>query len=286
LEELFDDHGTITNIIEGARMRNLLAARMRFTSVVFALLIGCAADRQTRDSLNAGYSALGQQQYDQAISIADQQLQASQSGAGTAEAFYLKGRALELRPAANPAAAQQSMTAARDAYFQGLQAVQSQRNPQLEARLHGGVANTAYWLADYVTAQSEWTKAYDGLEDPNAKSYALYRIGVCQQRLGQFNSADQTFAMVQQQFPSTDAAGKAKQHQGVRGFTVQLATFASSTSADTAASKLRSQGAAPARSVDAAGHSIVSVGPFQNYSQAEAARSRFASVYPDAMILP
>ena len=124
------------------------------------------------------------------------------------------------------------------------------------------------------------------LSGVTAKSYALYRIGICQQRLGRFDHADQTFAMVQQQFPNSEAAAKAKQHQGARGFTVQLATFSSSNNAEAAAANLRREGAIPARAVDAQGHSVVSVGPFQDYSQAQAARARFASVYPDALIVP
>ena len=40
------------------------------------------------------------------------------------------------------------------------------------------------------------------------------------------------------------------------------------------------------KAVNAQGNAVVMVGPFQTYTQAQAAKSRFAGTFPDAMIVP
>ena len=196
----------------------------------------------------------------------------------TAETLYREGQALETRPNAS----RQDFMAARDSYTQALQL---QSTPELEARIRAGLANACYWLDDYPTAIREWTTAYPSLEDDATRSFTLYRIGLCQQRLGQFAQADQTFAKVQQDYPGTDAAKRAREHQGFKGFTVQLATFANPKSADAEIDKLRRQGVAPAKAQNATG-TAVSLGPVQTYAQAIDLKNRFASTYPQAVILP
>jgi len=152
--------------------------------------------------------------------------------------------------------------------------------------LHAGIANTSYWLDDYGTAISEWSNAVNSFDDPAVKSFMMYRIGLSQQRAGNFAMADQTFANVQQQFPSTDAAKRAHEHQGYKAFTVQLATYANGASADAEIAKLQKQGIRPAKSRNPQGNTVISVGPIASYPQALDLKHRFASVYPQAVILP
>lgn len=214
---------------------------------------------------------------------ADAHLAKTPNGVGSAEALYLKGQALEKKTAANAEEGRMNFRTARDDYKQALVL---QPAPALDARLHAGVANTSYWLDDYPTAIQEWTKAYDEMDDPSAKSFTLYRIGLCQQRLGQFAQADRTFAIVQQQYSGSDAAHRAHDHQGYRAFTVQLATFANPATADAAVANLRRQGVAATRVANSAGQSVVSVAPFANYAQAEELMNRYAATYPSAIVLP
>ena len=257
---------------------------MRNTFWIFPILlvVGCNADN-TKNNLSAGYQALDSQQYDEAMARADQQLNESPTGASAAEALYLKGRALEQKTVGSQQDARQNMQQARDAYRQALA---QQPNPQLEARLHAGIANASYWLDDYGTAVSEWSAAIDSFDDPAVKSFMLYRIGLAQQRSGNFGMADQTFANVQQQYAGTDAAKRAREHQGYKAFTVQLATFANPTSADAEMAKLQRQGITPSKSRNPQGNTVISVGPIASYPQALDLKRRFASVYPQAVILP
>src|SRR5581483_9430753 len=242
-------------------MRNTL-----LVALIFGILgtVGCNSDN-TKQNMSAGYQALDAQQFDEAMARADQQLTQNPTGSTAGEALYLKGRALEGKTTSSQPEARQNYLQARDAYQQALQ---QQPNPALEARIHAGIANTSYWLDDYATAVSEWSAAYPNFDDPAIKSFMLYRIGLSQQRMGNFGMADQTFAKVQQEFAGTDAAKRAREHQGYKGFTVQLATFANPSSADGEISKLRSQGITPTKSRNAQGNTVVSIGPISSYPQA------------------
>jgi outer membrane protein assembly factor BamD (BamD/ComL family) len=257
----------------------------RWIVLSFALALTCAgcASSSTKKNLEAGFSELGQQHYDLALAAANKQLQESPRGPGAADAWYLKGRAYEGKTANNPVEAKANLTAARDAYHQALQL-----NPSapMEANIRAGLANVSYWLDDYATAQNEWTRAYPRLTEPAARSYTLYRIGLSQQRLGQFAQADETFNRVQREYPNTDAAEKAQKHLGYKAFLVQLATYQNPRTADSAVDNLRKQGAGAQKRIDPAGRTVVSIGPAQNYSQAIALRDRFAGIYPDALIVP
>jgi TolA-binding protein len=267
-------------------LKVLVARAFAWLPAVLALLLpgGCGSDAKTRENLSAGYGALEARQYEQAISRADAQLQQHPRGAGSAEAYYLRGRALEQKPAASQQEARANLQAARENYRQALQQRPAE---QLETYVRTSMANCAYFLDDYTSAAAEWTAVYEKLSEPAIRSWVLYRVGICRQRLGQFDLADQIFAMVQEQYPGTVPATRAREHQGARGFSVQFATFANPATADSAMTTLRRQGVLPVKTFDAAQRTTsVRAGPLPSYQQALALKQRFADVYPDAMILP
>ena len=126
----------------------------------------------------------------------------------------------------------------------------------------------------------------DQLDKPETKSWVLYRIGLCQQRLGRFADADKTFAAVQQGYPNSVPAQRAAERQGARSFYVQVGTFSSPAGADKTVAALRAQGTMPEKTVDAKGRHIVRVGPLASFQQAQSVKQRLAGSYPDAMIIP
>jgi TolA-binding protein len=260
-------------------------SRLRGLLVVcwIPLLIGCANDTATRRNLKAGYDALEQKQYDQALAAADTQLQEHPTGTGSAEALYLRGRVHEERLSSSPADAQSNLLAARSAYQQALQ---QRPAPVLEAHIRAGLGNVAYWQDDYPTAIDQWTAAFGKLDSDDTKSWVLYRIGISRQRMGQFHEADQIFARVQQAYPGSLPARRAMEHKGARAFHLQLATFANADSAERSSAALRKAGYLPLRVLDAKGRHIVRLGPFPSYQQAQVMRSRHTLTYPDAMIVP
>lgn len=247
------------------------------------VLSGCDAEQKAKSDLRAGYASLESHDYNAAIARADAYLQRTPSGAGSAEALYLRGRALEQRSASSRQEVLSNLQGARAAYIEAL----GQRpSPRLESYLHTSLANVAYFQDDFETAINEWTIAYDKLEDENVKSWVLYRIGLCRQRSGQFADADAVFKAVQERYPNTVPAQRAKEKQGARGFSVQLATFANSASADSAIGALRQEGVMATKQPDAKGRSVVLVGPLPSYQQATAIKQRYASKYPDALVVP
>lgn len=260
-------------------MRNIICLILGGLAV-----LGCVENQPPKDTLNEGYAALEQQQYDEAIGKADEFLSQSPAGPGSAEALYLRGRGYEQRVARNPQEAKANLQNARTSYIQALDQKPSKK---LEAYIRTSLANVAYFQDDYATALGQWSTVYDELdEQPDVQAWVLYRIGLCRQRTNQFEQADRTFAAVQERFPNTLPAQRAREHAGARSFYVQLATFSNPTGADQASAQLKREGVVPVRSIDARGRHVIRVGPAQTYAQAQALKSRFLSRYPDAMIVP
>jgi tetratricopeptide (TPR) repeat protein len=242
-----------------------------------------------RAELNAGYQSLQQRDYNAAMTAAEKFLRAHPTGGpGTAEALYLQGRVYEQRAtsgehAGADAQSKMDLQSARAAY---VKALTMPSEPRLTGLIHAGVANVAYFQDDYTTAMSEWAAAFPDLSDPDAKAWSLYRIGICQQRLGRFDQADRTFISVRQQFPTSVPAGRASQHIGAKGFYVQVGAFTDVANADRIAASLQSQGFHAVRDVGSAGQTEVRVGPTPSYSEAKQLQSRLASAYPGAAIEP
>jgi outer membrane protein assembly factor BamD (BamD/ComL family) len=281
-------------------MRNGRKPLLVMLIVVAGMLSGCGGGEEKRGEralaragqrqspqvlLDHGYRALEQQQYNEAIAKADEVLAAQPHGEGTPEALYLKGRGFEGKNAAGVTAeeAKANLQAAREAYIRALR-----ENPKqpLDAYIRTSLGNVAYFQDDYQTAIAQFSAAYDDLDRDDLKAWALYRTGLSQQRQGQFEQADKTFAAVQQQHANTVPAQRAREHQGARAFYVQLATFAQPASADKAAAELKKQGVLAARVPGPEGRAYLRVGPIASYNQAQYTRNRFVSQYPDAVIIP
>ena len=265
-------------------MRNLLSTVLSILLIVPSIISGgCASDEGARKQLETGYAALEAKNYNAAMAAADAQLRRAPAGPGSAEALYLRGRALEQRQAGSPQQSKSDWQAARAAYQEALN---QKPSPQLEAHVRCGLANVAYFQDDYNTAMREWAMAYERLDDPAAQGWVLYRLGLCHQRTGNFQQADKLFAQVQQEYANTVPAQRAREHHGARSFTLQLATYANRATADAAVAALRREGVNPTQTVDAQGRTVVRVGPISTYQQALALRQRYADRYPDALILP
>jgi outer membrane protein assembly factor BamD (BamD/ComL family) len=254
--------------------------------ILFALLLlsGCV-DTQSRQRLNDGYRALDAQRYDEAGAAANDYLARHPTGPGAAEAFYLQGRAYELRADSGEkvAAARNDLDAARAAYLKGLG---QPAPPSIAAHLHSGLANVAYFEDDFNTAIREWRMSYPNLKDQEARAWVLYRIGLCQQRLGEFAGADQSFRDVREQFPATEAATRAAARIGAKAFYVQVGSFTDLANAQKLADSLKKQGLPATVAQEGQGRYAVRVGPASTYADAKSLKSRVSAQFPQAMIMP
>ena len=256
-----------------------------------AVVAGCAAtpSPESRRELQAGYQALGQQDYNAAMAHADRFLREHPSGGpGTAEALYLEGRVYEQRAATDEVAAREAesklnLQYARGTYERGLTMKSSQA---VTALLHAGVANAAYFQEDYSTAMEQWGLAYPGLQQADARAWVLYRIGLCQQRVGRFDQADRSFALVRQEYPGSVPAGRAATRIGAKAFFVQIGAYSDAANADKAVAALHAQGLRASKSVEGAGRQAVRVGPAYTYAEAKSLQGRLLGAYPGAIIEP
>ncbi|HLL90433.1 MAG TPA: tetratricopeptide repeat protein [Tepidisphaeraceae bacterium] len=249
-------------------------------------LAGCATAQPSpgaRQGLNDGYAALERGNYDAASAAAEAYLRTHRNGPGVAEALYLKGRAFEQRTPRDQAVRDANLAQARSAYAEALN---HQPEPKLEGNIRAGLANVAYFRDDYLAALGQWTAAYDKLTDADAKAWTLYRIGLCQQRLGRFDRADQTFEQVKRNYPSTEPAKRAADRQGTRSFTLQLATYGSAPVADAATQQLRQQNLTPTRVTDPQGRIVLTLPNLPAYDEAKRLKQRLAGQFPDAVIVP
>ncbi len=250
------------------------------------IAVGCAPKEGGAGpgaELTGGYRALESKQFDQAMATADAYLIRTPAGPGSAEALYLRGRALSERPAGSPMESQSNLTGARQAYNDALRL----HPPQpLEAYIRTSLANAAYFQDDFAVAAEQWAIAYDQLQPEDLRAWVLYKLGRAQQRMGRFESADRTFTQVRQAFAGTQQDGLAKEAAGARQFVVQLATFSSEAGARRAADAVRKMGVAAMIEGNANRQSVLRVGPVGTYEQAKGLAARFAGDYPDAIIIP
>src|SRR5688572_11393839 len=144
--------------------------------------------------LNDAYAAFDRKQYDAAMAGAQRVLVGNAQGPGAAEAQYLRGRVFEERAtqadeSGNKPAAKTALQSARDAYNAALAA---KPTPAAEGRIRAGIANVAYFQEDYATAIAAGTAALDKTAEAQVKAWVLYRVGLSQQRFGNFTEADRT----------------------------------------------------------------------------------------------
>jgi tetratricopeptide (TPR) repeat protein len=266
----------------GSKTRLWRASILGLMGISF-LAGGCATDQGAKDNLTAGYTALDARQYDDAINHADETLTKSPSGESSAEAFYLKGRAYEQRAKPDVRGASSDLETAASYYQQALTLSPSR---SLEGYLHASLGNVDYWRDDFYGALQQFSLAYDLIDSTDLKSFILYRAGLCQQRLGQFNVADKSFQAVQDRFPGTEAATRAHDHQGVHDFNVRVALFSNVQAADSAVAALSSMSVNTYKKMLPNGQYVVLVGPEGTYTEAMGMKARVAGQYPDAMIVP
>ncbi len=252
------------------------------TVAVMAFLAACHPTAN-QSTLSGGYASFQAKNYDQALRQVDQYLTQNPTGTNAAQAWYLRGRALENQNSASPSEAADHLQQARSAY---IKALSFSPPPRLEGYIRAALANVAFFQDDYTTAIQQWSMAQPQLDTQELQSGALYRMGVSQQRLGRFVEADRTFALVISRYPNQSSAQRAKEHQFARQFFLQVGVYATAAAGDQAAATLHTQNFPALRLRDSQGRTVLRVGPFANYAQARAAQIRLAGLFPGAMIVP
>ena len=267
-------------------------ARWATCAVGVALLLftssGCQpgpspANPASEGSVDAAGGALRAGQFDAAIADADDYLRGQPRGPQAAEAWYDKGEAFQRKVVTDSAERQRDLFEAHSAYLSALNA----RPPAaLVGYIRAGLSAVALFQDDFPTCIEQAAAATPLVEDPQTKAALLFNTGVAQQRLSRFTDADQTFREVVQRYPNTPVAAAAQQRIGQHLFYVQLAEYASPAEADQATATLRSAGSVVSRRSNAAGRTVLDLGPFSTYSAARQQRDALGDAFPGAAILP
>ena len=260
-----------------ARLAGLLAA--------VVLLTGCASGTGAKEKLATAYQQLDgpNPNYIAIMGAADAYLQENPKGQAAADALYLRGRALEEKAQRDAASPQKDWA---EAYNNYSQALDLKPRAGLEGSIHAQMGNILYFQDRYPAAVTELSAGYEKLERDSDKAWALYRMGLCHQRMGSWTEADKNFAAVQQQYPNTEPAQRSRDHQGYKAFWVQVATFPNSNMAAAALAELKKQGLTAQLFVDTTRNAqVVRVGPL-SYEGAVATRQRVSGKYRDAILVP
>ena len=255
--------------------------------LLLAAATGCpepSAERVTPGPLESARNALRAEQFDAAVADADDSLRGQPHGPEAAEANYIKGYAFQNKSFQDaPADRREDLVAARSAY----EAALAERPPSiLQGYVRTGLSNVALYEDDFPTAIEQAALAMPLVERPQTKAGLLYNTGLAQQRLGRFAEADQTFRQVIQRSPGTPPAAAAEQHLGRHDFFVELPPYATSAAADRAAVSLRSTGSVLSRRSDAAGRTVLDLGPFSTYTAARQQRDALSGSFPTALVVP
>jgi tetratricopeptide (TPR) repeat protein len=273
-----------------APRRNLLFLRSAFCILTSAFLPGCIPEQQQPPvsqkppaSLVAADQALTANLPDQAIADAQSYLRGNPQGSAAAQAWYFEGRGYEQKLAADPAQVQQDLFQANSCYQQALN--QNPSSP-LEGDIRASLSNVLFFQDKFADAIYQATNAMPLVSSQSVKSFLQLRIGECQQRLGRFNDADQTFNKVQQMYPGSPEAQAAHDHEGIHEFYVQLASYADEKQAELAAASLMGSGEVVSRRTNSKGTTIIDLGAYNTYAAAKAVKDRLARNFPLAEIVP
>lgn len=257
-------------------------------ALAFAAVSGCGDSHPSQppgapSELIAASQALANKQPELVISDSRAFLDKQSTGPLAAQALYFEGRGEEDLIPTNAADRQRNLSEARSCYLLALQ----QNPPQaLEADIYTSLSNVSFFQDDYPNCIQYATVAMSMTNLPKVQSYLLFRMGMSEQRLGRFTDADQTFHQVEQRYPNTELAQAAKEHEGLRNFYVQVATYGKQQDADHATEMLSKNGVVVSQRTDAAGHVIIDDGPFATFTQAKNVRDSLVKDFPNALIVP
>lgn len=268
-------------------MRNL---QVTITGVLFSTLvligIGCTPPKQDEGpgTIERAKTAFEAKDYETTIRLADEQLTGpANTRKSRIQSYYLKGRAIESRDKPNQSAVASDLAAARSMYERALN--ENPEEPE-RATIRSSLANVAYFQDDFIIAMSNWNSALEVLKNPATRSWIEYRLGLSQQRLGRFQQADLTFERVQRNYPGTEPAKRAKEHQGTKSFSVQVGAFNKPEVADELVTMLQKKGLKPTKRTDLQGKHAVVLTDYPTYDAAKKARLLVTGDYPEALILP
>lgn len=263
----------------GRRARGRRAVCACILSVA-GVLAGCdAVPPAGRQMLLSANDAYARGEYNAGERAAAEFLKTFPSSSAVGEAYYLRGMCLiEMK---QREAGRASLTAG---------AAKASREDQ-RATCQTALANLAYEDGDMNAALAGYATAIPYLPERPPTDEALYRYGVCLQRLGRWGEARRIFSRLLDQFPGSRMAGAARSRFAWRhdSFAIQCGTFLRVDEANQAADVLKDKGLSAAVEyveLDGLAAWRVLVGEYATYEKAQGDLTRVRLIVSQATIVP
>ena len=264
-------------------MRTFLIFAMAVLLIFSAFSCQMPEDRQAErenPTFRAAERAYLSEQWNEAITLYNRFLQLNPNTQIADEAVYYRGRAY-LKKGSHQAAA-------HDFEYARAQG----KTSHIRALATIGLAETYFALERYSEAIYLYKTALAKYQSEIPADEALYRIGVGQQRLGNWQEASEAFTTLVKKYPSSDKAKDAARRIRLPGnfYSIQVGAFTNKSNADALASRLQQAGFEPLITTwDIEGQSwyYVRTGRFTKRTDAKVFENRLiAAGFVDTQVYP
>jgi tetratricopeptide (TPR) repeat protein len=253
--------------------------RLGFASLAL-LSMGCAGQvtHQQLSLLNEGESAYSRRDYALAVDKLTRFLGEVKSAPETARARYVRGLSH----------AQSGRRA--DAYRDLLSAVTSEGDQETMWRAQLTLGTMNFEDRNWQRALGHLKAAEYRMPNGPPRDTALWWMGLCYERVGQWPLAREQFEELSRMYASSSYAAPARRRLALNAtsFSIQCGAFAAEKNASQLASRI-TQGGVAARVVRdpaSSGRFLVLAGAYRTYQEAEDQLGRLRGFAPDAVIWP
>jgi tetratricopeptide (TPR) repeat protein len=259
-----------------------MSTRVKFVMalLVAAPLIGCATlSEQQRTLLVDGERAYREKQYQRATDQLSAFLGEVKQGPEVGRALYVRGMAAALvgqRPLA---------------YSDLRRATQESSDPQLAWQPYVALGVLSFEDEDWGSALQALSTAVQRMPSAPPKDAVLFRVGLCNERLGRWGAAAGPYQRIVLDFPAGPYVENAKRRLQLQAdhFAVQCGVFSRPENAGDLVNRLQQQGFRPQVKQEQrrdGTYSVVLEGRYSSYAEANHALARIRGYIPQAVLWP
>jgi tetratricopeptide (TPR) repeat protein len=252
-------------------------ARLLCALVLASLLAGCNTPQRRSALISDGERAFAARNYPEAVRTMSEVLRDAH-GEEAARAAYVRGMANALQ-------------GRRAEAYADLQTATRSGGGSLTWQPHGMLGTLLFEDERWPDAARELSATIDILRDQSPADAYLWRLGLCQERSGQWSAALSSYDRLVRAFPSANYAGQARRRLRIRAdsFAVQCGVFRQSDNANALVAQLRQNGFRPeVRNEERPDGTVLLVleGRYANHGQATQALARVRGYISEAVLWP
>jgi tetratricopeptide (TPR) repeat protein len=238
---------------------------------------GCAQRRADRAAFDAGYAAFEAGRWQEAVDNFTRYLQSDPKTPTRGEVYYYRGEALV------------HLNRRGEARRDFERAIGAEARPPIDQFVRVAMGNLYYEEGNDARALEQYAVVLQKPGKDLPMPMLLLRSGVSLQRLGKWDMADKYLGRVIEKYPGTPAATEALRRVHAGSFAVQTGAFASRTTAELQAGRVRAVGFEPRiAKVQGSGQTLfaVQVGRARTYAEAEVLAGRLRRAGLMALVVP